>query len=253
MDLSRQLVRLADDVPVPLEWDAWQTAHIDVPKDVGVVSAPGLSLLRGGVSPSGKQRPGRAETYSLERQRREKISPSVPTCRRTATASAPSLAETAGSRAERRKAICRRHARRTLVQATYHLVDTAEKFEEFFRQLQQQKRFAFDLETTSLDRWKRQSSACAFSWRPGEAWYLAVRGPEGSTLLDPDATLERLRPIFEDAETSPSSIRTSSTTCWCCAAAASKCKASPATRWWRITSCTPASEAITWKNSHVAI
>ncbi len=29
--------------------------------------------------------------------------------------------------------------------------------------------------------------------KAGEAWYLAVRGPQGSRLLDPDQTLERLR------------------------------------------------------------
>ena len=40
----------------------------------------------------------------------------------------------------------------------------------------------------------------AVSWRPGEGWYLALRGPEGSALLDPAPTLERLRPIFADAK-----------------------------------------------------
>jgi DNA polymerase-1 len=80
----------------------------------------------------------------------------------------------------------------------YHLVDTAEKFEEFFRQLKGQKRFAFDLETTSLRPLEAEIVGIAFSWRPGEAWYLALRGPEGSALLDSAPTLERLRPIFAD-------------------------------------------------------
>jgi DNA polymerase-1 len=80
----------------------------------------------------------------------------------------------------------------------YHLVDTAEKFEEFFRQLKKQKRFAFDLETTSLRPLEAEIVGIAFSWRPGEAWYLALRGPEGSALLDSAPTLERLRPIFAD-------------------------------------------------------
>ena len=38
----------------------------------------------------------------------------------------------------------------------------------------------------------------AICWRVGEAWYLAVRGPEGAATLDPKETLEALRPIFED-------------------------------------------------------
>jgi DNA polymerase-1 len=38
----------------------------------------------------------------------------------------------------------------------------------------------------------------AFSWHGGEAWYLPLRGPAGSALLDAEKTLARLRPIFED-------------------------------------------------------
>ena len=80
----------------------------------------------------------------------------------------------------------------------YHLVDTAEKFEGFYGRLGKQKRFAIDLETTSLSRCEAEIVGLAFTWQPGEAWYLAVRGPEGSPLLDPTTTLDRLRPIFED-------------------------------------------------------
>ena len=39
----------------------------------------------------------------------------------------------------------------------------------------------------------------AFCWRAGEAWYLPLRGPQGSALLDTPSTLARLRPILEDA------------------------------------------------------
>jgi DNA polymerase-1 len=84
-------------------------------------------------------------------------------------------------------------------QAAYHLVDTSQQFQSFLRELKKQKRFAFDLETTSLQPWEAKIVGWALCWKPGEAWYLAVRGPEGSRLLDPDQTLERLRPILEDA------------------------------------------------------
>ena len=83
-------------------------------------------------------------------------------------------------------------------QATYHLVDTAEKWEAFYRKLSKQKRFAIDLETTSLEPRRAEIVGYAISWQPGEAWYLAVRGPEGADLLDPVATLDRLRPFLED-------------------------------------------------------
>jgi DNA polymerase-1 len=66
------------------------------------------------------------------------------------------------------------------------------------RELKKQKRFAFDLETTSLQPWDAKIVGWALCWKPGEAWYLAVRGPDGSRLLDPEQTLEKLRPILED-------------------------------------------------------
>jgi DNA polymerase I len=80
----------------------------------------------------------------------------------------------------------------------YHLVDTPKQFQSFLRELRNQKRFAFDLETTSLQPWEAKIVGWAISWKAGEAWYLAVRGPEGSRLLDPEQTLETLRPILED-------------------------------------------------------
>jgi DNA polymerase-1 len=39
----------------------------------------------------------------------------------------------------------------------------------------------------------------AFCWKPGEAWYLAVRGPAGEPTCDPAKTLAQLKPILEDA------------------------------------------------------
>src|SRR5262249_17435392 len=69
-------------------------------------------------------------------------------------------------------------------QAVYQKVDTAHDFTAFLTQLRQQKRFAFDLESTSLQPLEAQLVGIAFSWQEGEAYYLPVRGPEGSALLD---------------------------------------------------------------------
>src|SRR5262249_49196237 len=38
----------------------------------------------------------------------------------------------------------------------------------------------------------------AFSWRPGEAWYLPLRAPEGEAHLDQATVLAALAPIFSD-------------------------------------------------------
>ncbi len=52
----------------------------------------------------------------------------------------------------------------------------------------------------------------SFAWEPGVAYYLPVRGPMGSTVLDEQATLAALRPSLTDP-TPRRSGRTSSTTC----------------------------------------
>ena len=80
----------------------------------------------------------------------------------------------------------------------YRLVNTAQTFDEFCRELQKQKRFAIDLETTGLEPLRVALVGLAFSWQEGEGWYVAVRGPQGAPVLDTKATLERLRPILED-------------------------------------------------------
>src|SRR5262249_51811761 len=82
---------------------------------------------------------------------------------------------------------------------TCHLVDTPAKFDEFFALLRQQKRFAVDLETTDIVPLRSQPVGLAFSWSPGEAWYLPVRGPKGTAVLKPAPTLRKLAKVFEDA------------------------------------------------------
>src|SRR5207253_6989726 len=84
------------------------------------------------------------------------------------------------------------------IKVDYRLVDTQAKFTEFYQQLRKQKRFAVDLETTSVDPVRSQIVGLAFSWQAGEAWYLPLRGPEGEAKLDPDTTLARLADVLED-------------------------------------------------------
>jgi DNA polymerase-1 len=82
--------------------------------------------------------------------------------------------------------------------ADYKAVDTKKAFDAFLKKLKKQQRFTFDLETTGLDPLRAEPVGYAFSWAEAEAYYLPVRGPKGSKLLDPAATLAALRPVFED-------------------------------------------------------
>jgi len=80
----------------------------------------------------------------------------------------------------------------------YELIETPEKFDRFLEELKEQPRFTFDLETTHLEPHRALIVGIAFCWQEGRASYLPLRGPKGSTVLEPDATLAVLKPIFEN-------------------------------------------------------
>ena len=80
----------------------------------------------------------------------------------------------------------------------YELVDTADKFDAFLKNLKKAKVFAFDTETSDLDAIDSKLVGMSFSWADRCGYYLPIRGPEGATLLDEAATLDALRPILED-------------------------------------------------------
>ncbi len=77
----------------------------------------------------------------------------------------------------------------------YQLADSDEKRTELLAGLAEQKRFCFDVETSSLDRLEAGLLGIAFSWKDHEAWYLPFDKPETS---DGDATtlVDELAPIF---------------------------------------------------------
>ncbi len=58
------------------------------------------------------------------------------------------------------------------VDHSYQLADTPEKQDELFRELATLKRFCFDIESTSLDRFEARLLGIAFSWRAHQGWYL---------------------------------------------------------------------------------
>ncbi len=82
--------------------------------------------------------------------------------------------------------------------ADYRLVDTPEAFAAFLDELARQPRFCLDTETTALDPLQADLVGLSFAWSEGVAYYLPVRGPEGSRHLDEATTLAALRPILED-------------------------------------------------------
>ena len=81
---------------------------------------------------------------------------------------------------------------------TYTLVDTPEKFDAFLAELRKQTLISVDTETTSRNAMRAELVGLSFSWKPGRAYYLAVRGPLGSRHLDIAAVRRELGPILAD-------------------------------------------------------
>ena len=86
----------------------------------------------------------------------------------------------------------------TCADCSYECVDTDEKFEIFLDLLNEQKRFAFDTETTGLGGMRAPLVGMSFSWKHGTGYYVPVKGPAGCKLVDCERVLRELKPILED-------------------------------------------------------
>jgi DNA polymerase-1 len=171
VQMSRRLVRLETEVPLPLEWDQWRLQEWDAERLVVLFREWGFrsfaEQVRAQIPTAGKP------------QQRDLFSDLASEVERQEEADAP--------------------VKKASWPASYHLVDTSGQFEGFYKQLLQQPRFAVDLETTSLEPHDAELVGLAFCWKAGEAYYLAVNGPAGEKRLDAATVLDRLRPVLEDA------------------------------------------------------
>jgi DNA polymerase-1 len=180
--VSRQLVRLDTNVPIPLDWNAWRLKPWDEKRLAALLREWGFRSLTAqvielseGRPPAGEERaPVQGELFPFAANAEENGTPGEQGTGNTGQGTKDGW------------------------KATYHLVDTREKFRAFFKELRKQKRIAIDLETTSLNPREAEVVGYAVAWKEGEAHYLAVRGPAGAPLLDPDQTLAKLRTVLED-------------------------------------------------------
>ncbi len=188
LELTRTLVRLATDVPVEMDWDQWRLRDMDVPQLLALLQEcgiRGLAVELRAMQPT--KRADQPELFGAEEFAfganavEEEPPPSAP-----ATVPAP-VADVHGS-----------GPADDWPYDKYILVDTPAKFDAFYSELVKEPSFVFDLETTSLAPNEADIVGIAVTWKAGAAWYLALRGPEGSPTLDPVATVEKLRPILEN-------------------------------------------------------
>ncbi len=180
--LGRKLVTLVDDVPIHFDWDAWRLREPDYPRLLALFQEWGFRNLADQVRASAPAAVVQPDLFSSL--------PDVP----NGEDPFPFGANAADTPVE----VPADAPTAKLGEVRYSLVDTLAKFDSFLIALKKQKRFAVDLETTSLAPLEAEIVGIAVSWSDAEAHYLALRGPEGSPLLEPAATLAALKPILED-------------------------------------------------------
>ncbi len=84
------------------------------------------------------------------------------------------------------------------IEADYHLVDTPQELDVLVRQLEQQSLISFDTETTDIFPRSAEIVGYAVAFKPGQGFYVPVRGPAEERVLDPVTTADALRPILEN-------------------------------------------------------
>lgn len=147
--LSRDLVRLRDDLPIEIDWSAAALAEPNYERLHELFSDFGFRRYVSDVEQHlGKNRPQAAS--EIER-----------------------IWKTVSSEAE---------------------------FQSFVRELEGQKRFCVDLETTSRNELEADIVGWAFCWEAHAGYYIPVDAPPGQPRLDPKLVLEALRPILEDSD-----------------------------------------------------
>jgi DNA polymerase-1 len=178
--LSKQLVRLATDVDVEMDWKRWQLGAWDARALLALFKEWGFRSFADQVR-------SLSSTAELEP---EDLAPPESKARQGELF--PFGAN--GSEPEEKNGFASKP------KTHYRLIDTPDKFKEFFELLRQQKRIAVDLETTDKDPLQAEVVGISFSWRTDEAYYLALRGPQGAAVLDRDRTLAQLAEVLSDPE-----------------------------------------------------
>ncbi len=74
------------------------------------------------------------------------------------------------------------------VAPSYELADTDARRRELVKLLENQERWCFDIETTSLNRFGARLLGIAFSWKGGEGWYATVPDQAALDLFRPALT-----------------------------------------------------------------
>ncbi len=194
--MSRELVRLRTDLPLEFPWEHERQRHVNIVRLQELFREFGFRKLIEDVRGlDGKQSVTVAVTKPAATKSRTKSlfgddddTPSEP------RPSGSEFVESSDDNGTRSLTVVARSTH------TWDIIDTPEKLAAFVESLRTQSRICLDLETTSVDPRRAKIVGWAFCWQPGHGDYIAVQGPPGSTLLDPQLVVDTLRPILEAPE-----------------------------------------------------
>ena len=82
----------------------------------------------------------------------------------------------------------------------WEVIRNADQFAAFQKKLEGVRKLCVDLETTSLNPLEADIVGWAICWESDTGYYIAVDGPRGSEVVDPQLVLDALRPLLEDPE-----------------------------------------------------
>lgn len=196
--LSRQLVRLNQELPIEFDWETQRQRQPKVTELQEMFRKFGFRRLVDDVQQFAPLIP----TTSLPKPAAKKAKPFAKGQRSLFDEDEPTPDELTVDEGEVPDDSPFLDAQRAgdfppLIERTWETIDTEEKFEQFVTAVGQQRRFCVDLETTHVDPTRADIVGWAFSWQAGNGAYIPVRGPAGSQLLDSEKVLAALRPLFQ--------------------------------------------------------
>ena len=183
--LSRRLVRLVDDLPVPIDWEAGRRGSFEMEKLDQLCREFGFRNLADRVRRLAGSRDDQATSGT------EVVSDA-------GSSSPPDADQAAVAREEATEA----EPGQALPPADIRsrTIATSEELAELVRELSRQQRISIDTETTSPNpRWA-EIVGYSFAWQAGEAYYIPVRAPAGEPQLDPVLVRDALRPVLENPQ-----------------------------------------------------
>lgn len=187
--LSRELVRLKNDVPFELDWPQIRVGRYQVERVLELCRECGFRQLATRIEKLAKNTASGVRKAAKQAADKLRRGSDLPPDELLADIASEAVDENAG-----------KLANEAPWEATYKRVESLDQLRTIVDEIRAAGRLVIDTETTSVQpRWA-EIVGYSFCYRDGEAWYLPIRGTpdEQSQCLDATAVADLLRPVLED-------------------------------------------------------